>query len=157
MNLDNFTKQVEGINIRLEDLYRGVKANTPISSEMMPTAFKELGIVSEELQVALEELQQQNEELRLAQLATEAQRQKYQELFEFAPNGYLVTDDQGIIQEANCIAANILNVPQRFLVGKPLIIFIAEEKRQLLHIQLAQLQQGAETAKFSILISPRNK
>ena len=114
MNLDNFTKQVEGINIRLEDLYRGVKTNVPISSEVMPTALKELGIVSEELQVALEELQQQNEELRLAQIAAEAQRQRYQELFEFAPNGYLVTDDQGIIQEANCVAANLFNVSQRF-------------------------------------------
>ena len=130
MNLDSFTKQVESINIRLEDLYKGVKPNLPIPTETMPTAFKELGIVSEELQVALEELQQQNEELRSAQMALEVQYSRYQELFEFAPNAYMVTDEQGIIQEANSNAANIFNVSQRFLIGKPLILFIAEEKRQ---------------------------
>ncbi|CAA9401470.1 hypothetical protein AVDCRST_MAG94-5938, partial [uncultured Leptolyngbya sp.] len=51
----------------------------------------------------------------------EAERQRYQELFEFAPDGYLVTDAQGKIQEANLAAARLLNIEQRFLVGKPLL------------------------------------
>lgn len=156
MNLDNFTKQVESINVRLEDLYKGVKSSLEIPLEMMPTAFKELGVVSEELQVSLEELQQQNEELRLAQIALEVQKQRYQELFEFAPNAYLVTNEQGIIQEANCTAANLFNVSQRFLIGKPLIVFIAEEKRQLFHVQLTQLQQGNNTEKLNLRFLPRN-
>lgn len=156
MNLDNFTKQVESINIRIEDLYRGVKPNLPIPTEMMPTAFKELGIVSEELQVALEELQQQNEELRSVQIALEVQYRRYQELFEFAPNAYMITDEQGIIQEANCVAANIFNVSQRFLIGKPLVLFIAEEKRQEFHVKLTELHQGKDKDKWSMLCSPRN-
>jgi len=157
LNLDKFTKQVQGINGRLEDLYKGVKPNLQIPSELMPTAFKELGVVSEELQVALEELQQQNEELRLAQVALEVQRQRYQELFEFAPNAYLVTDEQGIIQEANYVAANIFNVSQRFLIGKPLVVFIAEEKRQAFHSQLTELQQGENaTNKWKLRLLPRN-
>ncbi|WP_009634101.1 PAS domain-containing protein [Synechocystis sp. PCC 7509] len=156
MNLDNFTKQVESINIRLEDLYEGVKTNLEIPLEIMPTAFKELGVISEELQVSLEELQQQNEELRLAQIALEVQKQRYQELFEFAPNAYLVTDEQGIIQEVNCVAANLFNVQQRFLIGKPLIVFIAEENRQLFHVQLTQLQQGKNTDKWNLCLLPRN-
>jgi PAS domain S-box-containing protein len=156
LNLDSFTKQVEGINIRLEDLYKGVNANLPISLEIMPTVFKELGVVSEELQVALEELQQQNEELRLTQIALEVQKQRYQELFEFAPNAYLVTDEQGTIQEANCTAANIFNVSQRFLIGKPLVLFIAEEKRQAFHVKLTELQQSKETARWHLRLLPRN-
>lgn len=156
MNLDHFSKQVEGLNVRLEDLYKGVKTNLPIPLEIMPTAFKELGVVSEELQVALEELQQQNEELRLARIALEVQRQRYQELFEFAPNAYLVTDEQGIIQEANYIAASVFNVSQRFLIGKPLVLFIAEEKRQAFHVQLTGLQQGENTTKWHLRLLPRN-
>ncbi|MBW4664061.1 MAG: helix-turn-helix domain-containing protein [Chroococcus sp. CMT-3BRIN-NPC107] len=156
MNLDNFTKQVEGINIRLVDLYKGVSVSPQIPLELIPTAFKELGLVSEELQVALEELQQQNEELRLAQIAIEVQRQRYQELFEFAPNAYLVTDEQGIVQEANCTAANVFNVPQRFLIGKPLVLFVAEEKRQLFHVRLTDLQQGDNTVKWNLRLLPRN-
>ncbi len=156
MNLDNFIKQVESVNIRIGDLYKGVEPNLPIPTQTMPTAFKELGIVSEELQVALEELQQQNEELRSAQIALEVQYRRYQELFEFAPNAYMVTDEQGIIQEANCVAANIFNVSQRFLIGKPLVLFIAEEKRQEFHVKLTELQQGKDKAKWSLHCLPRN-
>ncbi len=156
MNLNNFTKQVESLNIRLDDLYKGVKTNVQIPSEIMPIAFKELGVVSEELQVALEALQQQNEELRLAQIALELQKHRYQELFELAPNAYLVTDEQGIIQEANCVAANIFNVSQRFLIGKPLVLFVAEEKRQAFHVQLTRLQQGEDTTKWHLRLLPRN-
>ncbi|PSB30287.1 PAS domain-containing protein [Chlorogloea sp. CCALA 695] len=156
MNLENFSKQVASINLRLGSLYQGVKPNLPIPVEVMPTALKELGFVSEELQVALEELQQQNEELHLAQVALEVQKLRYQELFDLAPNPYLVTDEQGIIQEANHIAATTLNVPQRFLIGKPLIVFIAEEKRQLFHVQLTELKQADNKARLKLRILPRN-
>ncbi len=156
MNLENFTKQVAVINLRLETLYQGVKPNLPIPVEVMPTALKELGLVCEELQVALEALQQQNEELHLAQVALEVQKLRYQELFDLAPNAYLVTDEQGIIQEANHIAATTLNVPQRFLIGKPLVIFIAEEKRQLFHDQLTELPEVDNKTRLRFRLLPRN-
>jgi len=156
LNLENFTKQVAVINLRLETLYQGVKPNLPIPVEVMPTALKELGLVCEELQVALEALQQQNEELHLAQVALEVQKLRYQELFDLAPNAYLVTDEQGIIQEANHIAATTLNVPQRFLIGKPLVIFIAEEKRQLFHDQLTELPEVDNKTRLRFRLLPRN-
>lgn len=156
MNLENFTKQVAVINLRLERLYQGVKPNLPIPVEVMPTALKELGLVCEELQVALEALQQQNEELHLAQVALEVQKLRYQELFDLAPNAYLVTDEQGIIQEANHIAATTLNVPQRFLIGKPLVLFIAEEKRQLFHDQLTELPEADNKTRLRFRLLPRN-
>jgi len=64
-------------------------------------------------------LSQQNQELEITQRALEVERQRYQELFEEAPDGYLVTDPQGTIQSANCAAATLLNVSQKFLVGQP--------------------------------------
>jgi len=56
------------------------------------------------------------------------ERQRYQELFEEA-DGYLVTDPQGTIQSANCAAATLLNVSQKFLVGQPYITFVPESER----------------------------
>jgi PAS domain S-box-containing protein len=156
LNLENFAKQVAGINLRLGSLYQDVKPNLPIPVEVMPTALKELGFVCEELQVALEELQQQNEELHLVQIALEVQKLRYQELFDLAPNAYLVTDEQGIIQEANHIAATTLNVPQRFLIGKPLVLFVAEEKRQLFHVQLTELKQADNKIRLKLRFLPRN-
>lgn len=105
------------------------------------TALEELHAVLEELQASEAELRYQNEELLTTRQAVEAERQRYQELFEFAPDGYLVTDVNGRIQEANCAIAALLKVPQSFLVGKPLLIFIAQPDRSHFHLKLDHLRQ----------------
>ncbi|MEH2170112.1 MAG: PAS domain S-box protein [Nostoc sp.] len=95
----------------------------------------------EELRVVEEELRQQNEELAIARETAELEHQRYQHLFDLAPNAYLVTDVAGIIKEANYVAAALLSVKQKFLIGKPFILFIAEPDRQTFMNQLANLQQ----------------
>jgi hypothetical protein len=77
---------------RLDALYKNTNTTVQVPSEIMPVALKELGMVSEQLQLALEELQQQNEELQVTKLALEVQHRQYQELFDLAPEAYLVTD-----------------------------------------------------------------
>jgi len=93
MDVDIFTQQLKVMHRRLNALYHGVGNPVQVQPDLLSVAFKELGTASEELQIAIEELQQQNEELAFAQAAAEAERQRYQELFEFAPDGYLVTDE----------------------------------------------------------------
>ncbi|QSJ18036.1 PAS domain S-box protein [Nostoc sp. UHCC 0702] len=114
---------------------------------------RELQQTLEELQAAEEELRQQNEELILAREIAEFQRQRYQELFEFAPDGYLVTDVYGVIQEANYAAASLLSVRQNFLVGKPLVVFVAESDRRRLS---TQLQSSQDVQEWEIDLKPRN-
>jgi hypothetical protein len=55
----------------------------------------------EAVTVAFEELHAVNEVLTRTQQIAMHEQQRYWELFTFAPNGYLVTDLYGIIQEAN--------------------------------------------------------
>lgn len=155
MNVDMFSQQIEGVNRRLNELYQNANTTLKLQPELLPIAFKELGIVSEELQVAVEELQQQNEALAVAKLEVEIQRQRYQELFDFAPHGYLVTDPNGTIQEANRAAANLLNISQQFLIGKPLIIFVTEEQHPLFHEKLTQFQQTEQVQEWVIKLCPR--
>ncbi|MEH1838770.1 MAG: PAS domain S-box protein [Nostoc sp.] len=102
---------------------------------------QELQLALEELQVVEEELREQNQELAVARELVELERQCYQDLFEFAPDGYLVTDIAGIIQEANRAAAILLAVRQEYLVKKPLIIFIPHQDRQNFTIRLMNSQQ----------------
>lgn len=90
----------------------------------------ELQVAMEALQIAEQELRQQNEELVIARHSAELERQRYQELFEFAPGGYLVTDVYGVVREANRVASQLLNIPQHLLIGKPLASFVAEEHRR---------------------------
>jgi two-component system, OmpR family, sensor histidine kinase VicK len=89
-----------------------------------------LSIILEKLSVLLEELNRQCEELITDHQELESHYQCYQELFEFAPDAYLVTDSLGMIQLANQAASVLLNASQEALIGKPLVIFVAEADRQ---------------------------
>jgi PAS domain-containing protein len=78
-----------------------------------------------ELQVHQIELKMQNEALRQAQEALETSRQKYQELYDQAPVGYLTLDRQGAILEANLTAAGMLGCGRDKLIGTKLSMFIS--------------------------------
>ncbi|MEY3221419.1 MAG: hypothetical protein RLZZ203_275 [Cyanobacteriota bacterium] len=113
---------------------------------------QELGETLEELQIAEEELRKQNEQLILAREITEAERQRYQNLFHFAPNGYVLTNVLGIIQEANYAMESLLGVRQNRLIGKPLWIYIAKPYRSEYQSRLKQLDHLQE---WEIYLQPR--
>lgn len=140
-NIDSLGQQVETMCSRLTKLYRSADTSSTLPPELLPVALKELGVASEELQVALEELTRQNEELATAQAKTEAQRQRYQNLFEYATDAYMITDRAGIISEANRAAAVIFHRQQQFLQGKPLASLVTFEDRPLFRGKLSQLTQ----------------
>lgn len=141
MKLDVFSGKVEVLHQRLQTLRQQKGAASVRRPELSIEVLEELDTALEELHVAQAELQQQNEELIVTRHAIEKQRQRYQELFDFAPDGYLVTDTQGMIWEANHAAAALLRVRQDRLNGKPLIVYIAEADRKMLHTYLLQLHE----------------
>ncbi|HAX80177.1 MAG TPA: hypothetical protein DCY88_31155 [Cyanobacteria bacterium UBA11372] len=100
---------------------------------------QELQVALEELHCFQEELHVQNAELEMARASSEVERQRYWDLFNFAPDGYLVTDKLGIIQEANCTAGMLLSANQEFLIGKPLFMFVSPQVRSGFRSQLNQL------------------
>ena len=65
----------------------------------------------EELQIHQVELEIQNEELRDAQVILEANRNRYISLFDNAPNGYVVLDSTGIIQQYNSTFLEMMGKP----------------------------------------------
>jgi PAS domain S-box-containing protein len=82
------------------------------------------------------------------------EQQRYWELFTFAPDGYLVTDLHGLIQEANQAAATLLHDVPDHLVGIPLAVFVAPEARQGFRAQIACLQNSAEVRMWEVPIQP---
>jgi PAS domain-containing protein len=61
-----------------------------------------------ELQVYQVELEAQNRQLRGAQSLLEAARDRYANLYDFAPVGFVTLDGQGVISEINLAAAGLL-------------------------------------------------
>jgi PAS domain S-box-containing protein len=92
-----------------------------------------------ELQVHQIELEMQNDELRRVQHELEASREKYFDLYELAPVGYVTLNEKGIIQEANLTAATLLGIEKSYLAGQLLSRFIHREDQDLYYLCHKQL------------------
>ena len=84
-----------------------------------------------ELQVHQVELELQNEELRLAREELENALERYTDLYDFAPVGYLTLDYDGFIRAANLTGASLLGVARSRLIGRPFGHFFTDENRPL--------------------------
>jgi PAS domain S-box-containing protein len=86
------------------------------------------------------ELEMQNEELRQAQADLAEVRDRYTDLYDFAPVGYLTSDRKGRVVEANLTLATMLGMNRGKLIGQPLVAFAAgAESADVLRKYLASL------------------
>jgi PAS domain S-box-containing protein len=81
--------------------------------------------VNHELQVHQIELEMQNEELRKAQLNLEKSRQRYADLYDFAPVGYFTFTPEALIKEANLTGATLLEMDRQRIINGRFRRFVA--------------------------------
>jgi two-component system, cell cycle sensor histidine kinase and response regulator CckA len=79
-----------------------------------------------ELQVHQIELEMQNEDLQQARDTVEAALEKYSDLYDFAPVGYLTLDREGTICEANLTSASLLGVERSQLIRRRFGFFLLQ-------------------------------
>jgi PAS domain S-box-containing protein len=101
-----------------------------------------------------EDLRLQNRQLLASRDASDRERQKYFELFEFSPDAYFITDTHGAIREANVAASQLLGVPAQFLAGKRLPSFFEESARKAYRHQIDQLCGSERSDDWEINIQP---
>ena len=101
-----------------------------------------MGALFEQLHVAEEELRQQVDELTTKRASLEAEHTRYTDLFEEAPDAYLVTDSFGSIREANRAAEWLFGLAREYLRGKPVVAFVADDDRRLVRQQQLELNSG---------------
>jgi PAS domain S-box-containing protein len=118
--------------------------------------FEELLATLEELRVAAEGLREQNEKLASTQAEVEEERRRYQHLFHYAPDAYLLTDLAGIVREANRSAARLLNVQPRFMAGKAFVSFVALEDRARVRAELGRWQSEPTPKSLEVRLQPRH-
>ncbi|MCY6488538.1 sensor histidine kinase [Leptolyngbya sp. GGD] len=130
--------QLDTIDERFNQIHEAV--NQSDSSDTFSDYLNALSEALSELKVLEQEVCRQNQQLFETRHALEIERQRYQELFEFAPDGYLITNKHGKIQEANRAAAELFNIERKYIIGKLLMNFVSEEQRNIFRSLLVQLQ-----------------
>jgi len=106
-----------------------------------------------ELEVHQIELEMQNAELRQAREELELSRNKYLELYDFAPIGYFTFDAQGRIKEVNLTGAKIMGVARQGLINKSFAGFIADadvKENFLKHCQTVIQKEGEQTCEIRL-------
>lgn len=130
---------------------------TDESGKELQQVNEELKVTLEELQVAEEELRQQNEELATVQETILIEKQRYQDLFNFAPSGYVVTDAVGNITEANWGIAALIGCDPSFLVGVPLVVYFSEPDRRAFRNIFYDLRQQHQIQTDELSLKPPGK
>ncbi len=64
---------------------------------------------------------------------------RYRDLFDFSPIGYVVTDPNGSPIKANEAAVQLLGVPRKIFLDKPIYTFVAESDRRAFYSQMTAL------------------
>ncbi len=92
-----------------------------------------------ELKVRQVELELQDQELRRLQAKLDRARERYSDLFDLAPVGYLTVSEKGVIREANLTFATLLDTTRDHLVRQPLSRLILDEDQEIYHLYCQQL------------------
>lgn len=102
----------------------------------------DLEILVHDFDVHRIELELQNEELFRAQSELAISHDRYQDLYDAAPVGYLSLDREGVIIEANMTVATLLDVPRGILVGSLLSDFVLPDDQDCWHIHRCRVFDG---------------
>ena len=105
-----------------------------------------------ERRVIQTELEMQNEELRHAQVALEESRDRYVDLYEFAPIGYLTLTREGIIAEVNLTGAALLGMERKKLLNRRFDGFVTAKDKDRWHSHYLNVFQriGRKTCELVI-------
>jgi diguanylate cyclase (GGDEF)-like protein/PAS domain S-box-containing protein len=136
-----FSQRIEAVRRKYHDIMtlHQQAEEQPTSAELLDVALQDMDTLLEELQTAYEEIDRQKQALAYSYQKIEVERYRFQELFNFAPDGYLVTNARGVIQQANMASAALLGIDQKFLVGKPLSVFFSTQHYSVIYTTLERL------------------
>ena len=118
----------------------------PDISDLEPEEVKRL---VHELRMHQIELEVQNDELRRTHEALEVAQERYIDLYDFAPVGYVSVSEAKLILKTNLTAATLLGVPRTALINQPLSRFILPADQDIYyhyHNQLAALHAATSEA-----------
>jgi PAS domain S-box-containing protein len=85
----------------------------------------------------------------------EAAIQRYSDLYEFAPVGYVTLDRAGRIEQANLAACELFEATRELLIGTPFSICVAREHLDLFLHHLARCRLGERRVETNLFLKKR--
>ena len=156
MRIESLQVQLSTAMQRLASLQRRAEHLTPDSPRIIQQTLEQLEFAIQQLRAAQEELEARRGELAALQHDLAVERRKYWEFFDAAPDAYLVTNGDGEIIEANRAAAELLNISQRFLIGKNFTVFVCTERTRV-QAQAKRLAETGGSSDWVFSLRPRER
>ncbi|HZK13354.1 MAG TPA: PAS domain-containing protein, partial [Desulfobaccales bacterium] len=140
------TKPREKLRIRAEKF---LTAEGGEFDQISPADVKNLVL---ELKMRQMQLEMQNEALQQAQETITQARDRYADLYDFAPVGYFTLDRKGKIVEANLAGARLLGVERDRLVNQSSFRWVAPESREACRTHYRKVfdNQGPQTCEVKL-------
>ncbi|MFN2343842.1 MAG: PAS domain-containing protein, partial [Desulfonatronovibrio sp.] len=130
--INSSTKDSAGLREKAAEIARDEKLGSQINIEAMTP--EEIQQMFYELRVRQIELDLQNQELNRSQEALRFSRERYLDIYEQAPVGYMTLSREGLVQEANLTAAAMLGVERAWLSGQALSRLILKEDQDIYYL-----------------------
>ena len=111
-----------------------------------------------ELQVSQIELELQNKELQISKDNLELSAQKYSDLYDFAPSGYFLLNQNGAILEINHCGSQMLRKDRSMLINRSFGSFVSEDTKQVFNLFLQNIynKKTKETCELTLLHDGEN-
>lgn len=142
--------QTDVVNLSSEELQDRIDTLCTNSDEM-PGRDTIKGLLHE-LQVQQIELEIKNRSLQKAQQQLEEARDRYADLYDFAPVCYITFDAKGLIQEINLTGTAMLGQERGRLIGKPFSqwLSVMDLERFFKHLKQAHQQNNVLTEELQL-------
>jgi PAS domain S-box-containing protein len=134
---DQFEQQTQQLTAHFTNLQVQMGHTIPPAG-VLQAAMAGYSSAVEELRVTEDELRRQSEELTRSYAEIEAERQRYQDLFESALDPYFVTDPDGRVRAANRATGRLLKHARKYILAKPLAVLIDPADQQRFRTRLAE-------------------
>lgn len=104
-----------------------------VADHSNPAPKQDFDTIFQDLQIMQIELEMQNEELHLANEQLEIERLKFTGIYDLAPVGYFILNQQAVINQVNAVGAKMLETGKASIEGKKLLQFVAPDHRDIFY------------------------
>jgi two-component system sensor histidine kinase VicK len=154
--IDSLQRYLGSALVRVAALQRRSNGTEQKTARALQDALTELQTALDELHAAHDEMRAWNAQMLEAQQQADAERTRYQRLFEALPDAFILTDEDGVILSANPPALALLNISPKYIAGKPLTVFVDRDRTGFLAL-IRAARDEAEPTTFEALLRPRER